>query len=146
MGKNDSEISWKYGVAWTSELETGNETIDFQHKQLFKLTSDIVEACMGGKDTSMLKEALDFLISYTVKHFADEEALQIKYSFPDYERHKKLHDDFKVTAVALIEEYNTGCSLENLNNKVDSVIIHWLVRHIKGEDVKMAVYIRKHGI
>ncbi|GHV35913.1 hemerythrin [Synergistales bacterium] len=145
METSNGKISWKYGLAWSQELETGNETIDSQHKQLFKLISDIVEACMNGKDADVPKKALDFLASYTVKHFADEEALQLQYGFPDYERHKKIHDDFKVTAAALVEEYNSELSLEKLNSKIHSVVIHWLTRHIKGEDAKIAAHIRKQA-
>jgi hemerythrin-like metal-binding protein len=133
---------WKYGVAWTPDLETGNEEIDTQHRQLFKLTSDLVDACTKGQSSTILGEALDFLASYTVKHFADEEALQLKYQYPEYENHKKLHDDFKKTAAALIAEYRATGSSADLSDKVYSVIIHWLVQHIKGEDSKIAAYIQ----
>jgi hemerythrin-like metal-binding protein len=147
-GENPEKVDtsgWKYGVAWTPDLETGNEEIDAQHRQLFKLTSDLVEACTRGQSSAVLGEALDFLASYTVKHFADEEALQLTYHYPGYESHKKLHDDFKETAAALIAEYKATGSSSDLSNKVYSVIVRWLVQHIKGEDSKIAVYIREHG-
>ncbi|MDR1204424.1 MAG: bacteriohemerythrin [Peptococcaceae bacterium] len=133
---------WKYGVAWSRELETGNEAIDAQHKELFRLTSDLADMCGKGQDSEALGKALDFLASYTVKHFADEESLQLKYRYPDYENHKKLHDDFKETATQLIAEYKASGSADELSNKVYSVIVHWLVRHIKGEDAKIAAHIR----
>ncbi|MDR1948145.1 MAG: hemerythrin family protein [Spirochaetaceae bacterium] len=144
-GAQTDVSGWKYGVAWTPELETGNEEIDAQHRQLFKLTSDLVDACTKGQSSAALGEALDFLASYTVKHFADEEALQLKYHYPEYDHHKKLHDDFKETAAALIGEYKATGSSVDLSNKVNSIIVHWLVQHIKGEDSKIAAYIRGHG-
>ncbi|MDR1931410.1 MAG: hemerythrin family protein [Spirochaetales bacterium] len=134
---------WKYGVAWNAELETGNEEIDTQHRQLFKLTSDLVDACTSGRGSSVLGEALDFLAAYTLKHFGDEEALQLKYHYPGYEEHKKLHDDFKQTALTLIAEYKESGSSADLSNKVYSVIVRWLVAHIKGEDSKIAAFIRE---
>jgi hemerythrin len=134
---------WKYGVAWNPELETGNEEIDTQHRRLFKLTSDLVDACIKGQGSAVLDEALNFLASYTVQHFADEEALQLKYHYPGYEAHKKLHDDFKETAAVLIAEYKAAGSSEDLSAKVYSVIVRWLVRHIKGEDSKIAAHIRE---
>jgi hemerythrin-like metal-binding protein len=134
---------WKYGIAWNEEYETGNEEIDAQHRQIFKLTSDLVDACSQGQSAAVLQEALDFLASYTVKHFADEEALQLKYHFPGYEEHKKLHEDFKKTVAALIQEHKEEGSSESLSRKVYSIIVHWLIRHIQGEDQKIAAHIRK---
>jgi hemerythrin-like metal-binding protein len=136
---------WKYGVAWSPELETGNEEIDSQHRQLFALTSNVVDACAKGRNAAVLEEALDFLASYTVKHFADEEALQLKCGCPEYENHKKLHDDFTKTIAALIAEHKTAGSSAGLSGKVYSVIVRWLVQHIKGEDAKIAAYIRKQA-
>ena len=134
---------WSHGIAWSTDLETGNDAIDSQHKQLFKLTSDLVEACENNKGHEILGDTLNFLASYTVQHFADEEALQLKYSFPAYEKHKGLHDDFKVKATELVQQYQQDSSSENLRMRVNSVIIRWLLQHIKGEDSKIAEHIRK---
>jgi hemerythrin-like metal-binding protein len=133
---------WEYGFAWSHELETGNAEIDAQHKELFRLTSDLVDACVNDHSPDVLGKALDFLASYTVRHFEDEERLQLEYGFPDYERHKKIHDDFKTTAGELIAEYKEVGSTDDLIHKVHSVIIRWLVQHIKGEDSKIAIHIR----
>jgi hemerythrin-like metal-binding protein len=136
---------WKYGLAWRAELETGNQVIDTQHKELFKLTSDLVDACAKGQKPAALEEALSFLTSYTIKHFTDEEALQLEYHYPAYEDHKKLHDDFKKTVAALIAEYKEKGSSLDLSDKVYSVIVRWLIQHITGEDSKIAAYIRAHA-
>jgi len=134
---------WSQGVAWSSDLETGYDAIDSQHKQLFKLTSDLVEACENKKSQEVLGDTLNFLASYTVKHFADEEALQLEHNFPAYEKHKKLHDDFKVKATELVQQYQQDSCSVNLRTQVNSVIVRWLVQHIKGEDLKVAEHIRK---
>ncbi|MDR0424020.1 MAG: bacteriohemerythrin [Clostridiales Family XIII bacterium] len=136
-------MAWAYGFAWSHELETGNAEIDAQHKELFRLTSDLVDACVNDHSPEVLGKALEFLASYTVRHFEDEERLQLEYGFPDYERHKKIHDDFKTTVGELIAEYKEVGSTDDLIHKVHSVIIHWLVQHIKGEDSKIAIHIRK---
>ena len=134
---------WSHGVAWSPDLETGNDVIDSQHKQLFKLTSDLVEACEQNKGREVLGEALNFLASYTIKHFTDEEALQLEHNFPDYERHKKLHDDFKAKAVDLINKYQEDGDSASLHLQVYSAIVRWLLQHIKGEDFKIVKHIRQ---
>jgi hemerythrin-like metal-binding protein len=140
----DEEENWKYGIAWSPDLATGNKEIDSQHKQIFRLTSNLAAACMGGQGQTMLGEALDFLASYTVRHFNDEEALQEKYNYPAYNEHKKMHDDFKVTVTALIADYKQNGSTGELLEKVNVIIVRWLVEHIKKEDFKVADYIRRH--
>jgi hemerythrin len=139
------DTTWKQGVAWMPELETGNAAIDSQHKQLFNLTSDLVNSCIDGKSADTLGKTLGFLVDYTVKHFADEEALQLEYDFPDYEHHKKLHDDFKVTVGQLVEKFESDGSSKELADDVNSIVVRWLVQHIKTEDSKIAAHIRKQN-
>jgi hemerythrin-like metal-binding protein len=141
---SDSSENWKYGIAWTTELETGNKTIDSQHKQIFRLTSSLAEACTRGQGAEVLGSALNFLVSYTIRHFADEEALQVQYGYPDLEAHKRFHEDFKKTIAALADRYKNSGSSEKLLEDVNSVLVHWLVQHIKQEDFKIAAYIRQH--
>ena len=134
---------WAYGIAWSSDIETGNDTIDSQHKQLFKLTSDIIEACESEKDRMEVGKILNFLASYTVKHFTEEEALQLEHKFPDYERHRKLHENFKFKIVELIHQYQTDSTSIDLCAQINHTVIRWLLQHIKGEDTKIAEHIRK---
>jgi hemerythrin-like metal-binding protein len=141
----DGSENWKYGIAWTPALETGNKEIDSQHKQIFRLTSSLAEACTRGQGAEALGGALDFLAAYTIRHFADEEALQIQYRDPDFEAHKKAHDEFRETIAALVERYKTSGSSEELLEDVNSILVHWLVQHIQQEDFKIAVYIRQHS-
>ena len=139
-GKNMKE--WAHGITWSTDLETGNNAIDSQHKELLKLTSGLVEACENNKGLEVLGRTLSFLASYTLKHFDDEEALQVRHNFPDYERHKKLHDDFKMQVVELIDQYKQDKNSESLRTKVNSVLVRWLLQHIRGEDFKIAEHIR----
>ncbi|WP_052299736.1 bacteriohemerythrin [Treponema primitia] len=134
---------WKNGIAWSQDLATGNAEIDSQHKQIFRLTSNLAEASKNGQDAKFLKETLEFLINYTVKHFSDEEALASRYSYPDYRDHKKLHDDFRITVTQLSAEYDTKGSSQELWDKVTTTVVHWVIQHIKQQDFKLAEFIRK---
>ena len=136
---------WTHGIAWSRDLETGNDEIDSQHKELFRLTSNLVEACENKRGHEVLEDTLNFLASYTVQHFADEEALQVKHKFPGYEDHKKLHEDFKAKVVELITQYHEDSESVDLHTQINSTIIRWLLTHIKKEDSKIAEHIRKTG-
>jgi len=130
------------GIAWSKDFELGCELVDDQHKRLFELVNNITSACNDGLGTKILNETLDFLVSYTVQHFIDEEALQIKYDFPDYERHKSLHEDFKQTVGEKVTEFKEKGSTKSLNDTVNKIIVRWLVNHILMEDMKIGVHIK----
>jgi len=135
--------NFKFGVAWNDSMKLGNEQVDNQHYQLFEMLSDLVGSCLDGSDITNLRKTLNFLVSYTVRHFVDEEALQVKYNFPDYKRHRQLHEDFKVTVGELVQRFEDSGSTENLSNDVNKIIVRWLINHINGEDKKIGAHIRE---
>ena len=133
----------RYGIAWDDRLKLGNEQVDMQHKRLFGLLSELVGQCVEGSNTEKLKETLDFLVDYTVHHFYDEESLQVQYGFPEYKRHKQLHEDFKMVVGGLVQRFTESGSLEELSNDVNKIIVRWLVGHIQQEDKKIGEHIRR---
>ena len=130
------------GLVWSKNYELGCEEVDSQHRRLFELVSELVIACTEGYDIEKLNETIDFLVSYTVMHFADEEAFQIKHNYPDYERHKQLHEDFKVTVGELVGEFKKDGSSEKLSSNVNKIVVLWLINHIQREDMKIGKHVR----
>ena len=130
------------GLAWKDSFALGNEQVDLQHKKLFELLSEIVNACIDGSDTGKLQATLDFLVNYTDRHFHFEEELQLRYNYPEYEKHKKLHDDFKITVGELVEKFHKNGSSTELSRDVNRTVVRWLINHIQGEDKKIGDYIR----
>jgi hemerythrin len=116
--------------------------IDAQHKELIQAVNNLLAACASGKGRASLNETLDFLLNYTVKHFSDEEKLQVQYHYPDYTNHKKLHDGFKVVVTNLSRQLKTEGPTIALVGKVNASIGDWLVSHIKREDKKVAAHLR----
>jgi len=133
----------RYGIAWTDKLRLGNDQVDAQHMRLIELLNELVTQCMEGSNTEHLKETLDFLVDYTVEHFYDEESLQVRYNFPEYTRHKQLHEDFKVVVSELVQRFVESGSSEDLSNDVNKIIVRWLVSHIQLEDKKIGQHIRR---
>ncbi|MDR0761231.1 MAG: hemerythrin family protein [Treponema sp.] len=130
---------------WDKSLETGNSQIDAQHQQLFVALNRLVHTYQEGKGKDELKKSLDFLTDYTIKHFFDEEQLQQHYKYPDFENHKKYHDDFKKVVRNFSVELILKGASDSLMQDVQATIGGWLVTHIKGQDAKVAAYIRSHS-
>ncbi len=128
--------------AWSADLETGNTAIDTQHKELIIAVNNLLDACASGKGREALKQTADFLYSYTAKHFADEEKLQLASKYPDYQNHKKEHEDFKKVVHEMVAQLNTEGPTVAMVGKVNKTIAGWLIRHIKQQDKKVAAHIR----
>jgi hemerythrin len=127
---------------WDSSLETGHVKIDNQHKQLIAALNNLIDAAKSGKGDAEIFKTLDFLTGYTIMHFSDEEKLQIKYDYPDYLVHKRIHEDFKKTVGDLTKKLRDEGPREELVNTVTDAVGAWLLNHIKGDDFRMAAFVK----
>jgi hemerythrin len=130
---------------WDASLETGHAKIDNQHKQLIAALNSIIEASQQGKGNEEIFKTLDFLTGYTVMHFATEEKLQVQYNYPDYLVHKRYHDEFKVTVGDLTKRVQRDGPTEEMIALVTTTVGNWLLNHIKGDDFRMAAFVKSKG-
>ena len=130
---------------WDASLETGHGKIDNQHKQLIMALNRIIEASQQGKGSEEIFKTLDFLTGYTIMHFSTEEKLQVEYDYPDYLVHKRYHDEFKVTVGDLTQKLIKEGPTEELIAEVADIIGKWLLNHIKGDDFRMAAFVKSKG-
>jgi len=133
------------GLQWNDWYLLGNEKIDIQHRELFDFANALIRSCDEGVDKEKLKETLLFLVNYAVLHFDDEEALQIECKYPEYKAHKKMHDDFKVVVLDLVNRFSESGSSVELGNDVKKIIIMWLINHIMQEDKKIGEYLESRN-
>ena len=131
-----------YGSAWSVDFELGHELVDAQHRRLFELINQLLKACTDGYDTKVLKVSIDYLVNYTVQHFRDEEALLLEVSFHGYERHKQLHEGFKVSIAEIVQKFDINDSTTELSKNLNRIFVRWLINHIQREDRKIIEHIR----
>lgn len=132
------------GIVFDKSLETGNELIDTEHKELIARVNKLTDACKAGKEKNIAVQTLDFLMDYTEYHFRDEETLQEENSYPLLDPHKVQHGKF-VTAVGELKEM-----LEEEEGPTDAFVAavkknveDWLVNHIQVWDKQVAQFIRE---
>ncbi|MEF9941654.1 MAG: hemerythrin family protein [Lachnospiraceae bacterium] len=127
---------------WSKDLETGNATIDGQHKELIQAINKLLDACSAGKGRAEVEQTSQFLLNYTSRHFADEEKLQIQSKYPDYPNHKRYHTEFVKVVQNITKELDKEGPTIVMVGKVNTAIAGWLLNHIKREDAKVAAHIR----
>lgn len=135
-------------MKWDDKYCLGVEQIDQQHKGLFTAVNrinKILEEKDFERNRRACLEAVKYLKSYTLQHFADEEAYQRKIKYAGYEKHKKLHEDF-ITAVL-----NSERDMEVNNYSIPSIrrftdlVTNWLINHIMSADQAIVRGTKKSG-
>lgn len=127
-------------IPWNKRYELGVESIDKQHKQLFATINKLLT--LGeeeGKKEWVCKEGVKYLKNHVAEHFQHEEGYMRSIDYPNFEVHKRLHDDFQnVTLPALETELvETNYSEEAMRHFL-GVSIGWLVAHTQTEDLAIA--------
>jgi hemerythrin len=98
----------------------------------------------GTVSTAVLTQKLNYLNDYTIQHFFDEEVIQRDTKYPDFENHKKVHDDFKATIRDLKVRLMIKGPSQELTNEVKHTVGDWLVNHIKVMDRKLGTYLKEN--
>lgn len=123
------------GIAWRDDLAIGVDQIDSQHKELMGRFDMLLTACREGKGGDELRHLVAFLNDYVVSHFRDEEALQRKVGFPDYESHRQEHAAFIVRLTELKQRIDEdGEVLVDHVLDTNKMLLDWLIKHISVRD------------
>lgn len=126
----------------TKDLETGNTTIDQEHRELFKAVNALMDACSTGKGRTAIEPTTKFLLDYVKKHFSHEEQLQEKYKYPNITAHKQFHAEYTRKLKEIIASIPaTGPSVAHLASLNQHIAL--LVSHIRMEDKKLGAFLNK---
>ena len=131
-------------MAWQTKYETGNAQIDDQHKEIFKLVSQIVDTNYTSADK--IKSAIDFLTNYAATHFEYEEKLMDESAYPMAHVHKKQHYDFVSAVEALVKRVSSESDDAKNRADIEIVALNWLADHVLGSDKVMADHYRKWAL
>ena len=78
-------------LMWKDEYKSGNLHIDSQHRHLFTLSNEILNAIITGQTDDNVFILANNLLNHTKNHFFDEEKFIGASDFPEFQRHCKIH-------------------------------------------------------
>jgi len=133
-------------MLWNKNLETGNQTVDDQHREIFKLVQKVLDADVFEDRKEKIETSLGFLSNYALEHFATEEKLMNESNYPDVTVHKGQHDKFVEEVVAFMKLFKTEGDSINISQSINGLVVTWLNEHIKGSDKEFADFYRNWGI
>jgi len=126
---------------WDKTFAVGQTLIDEQHRQLFAVLNNVVKAC-NSSNRGEFNDGISFLGKYVEKHFSDEEVIQKGCGFPEYQAHRKIHEDYKAAVKTLSAKWISWGPTEQSLAEIRESVGGWLINHIKGQDVRIGAYIR----
>lgn len=131
-------------MPWTPALSVGVGLIDDQHKTWFEKAEKLFEAGKNNQAKEYVGELLDFLDSYTKKHFADEEKYMLSIRYPGYEEQKKAHTAFIAELTKLRNNYKESGGNITVIINANHMVIEWLTKHISNMDKKIGDYAKQN--
>lgn len=130
-------------LIWKDDYSVGVPLFDEQHRTLFSLINDFVEALKRGEEAGQAGRTLQGLLDYTTTHFKAEEDLMLRHGYPDYGRHKEAHDRFAATVKGFASEARNG-TLDT--GRLGRLLMDWLVQHILHMDRAYTDFFRERGV
>ena len=123
-------------IKWNDRFNLGVHEIDKAHQKLFSIVNKLIAFAENpAKQQHACKEGIKYFKSYTVKHFAEEEAYMESIAYAGLSMHKSLHDNLRDKTLPALE-----AELEDQNYSLESVqhfigiCVGWLTGHIMVED------------
>jgi len=131
-------------INWDDSLSVKINSIDDQHKKLIAMINDFYDGISkrSGQE-SVLKLILE-MKNYTVVHFTNEEKIMRQVNYPDFDSHKKLHENFIAKVVELETKIKSGKLVISL--EINTFLKDWLKNHIMVIDKKYSDYFMRKGI
>ena len=129
-------------MMWKDSLKIGVSLIDSEHKELCDRIDQLFAACSKGQGKEEIIKTVEFLESYTIKHFSDEEQLQRKSAYPKVKEHKQMHEYFTGKIADLKRDImDNGASVATIS-QANYFLMDWLLNHIQKVDTELAQYIK----
>ena len=127
-------------LIWTDDLNTGIPVIDGQHRQIVSYINHLHDA-RESNDRKAIGDVINDMVDYTLSHFSFEEELMLEAGYPFAGPHKRVHDVFVKRVAEYQLRYKAG---EDISGELHSLLMRWLVGHIKNDDAAYAAAVIAH--
>lgn len=129
-------------LIWKPEYNIGNFKVDLEHRSLF----DLAKKALGirklnndEKEIEQLKAIIKSLYKYVAIHFKNEEEYMLKLKYPDFSRHKQIHNNLLTTLNEFIQTLN-DLDIDVIEQNLFVFIEDYFIDHIVNEDMEIGTW------
>lgn len=123
-------------IEWNQDLEIGIPFVDSDHRTLVKLLNQIQTCVSDNEEALTLGSVFNALDDYVGLHFQREEKLQELTGFPDFQAHKKEHDEFLSRLHGVRDRFKADPERVSMAD-VARLLGDWFANHIATQDVAL---------
>ncbi len=127
-------------VEWTSQMSVGSDVLDGHHKIIVDCLNRLGPLLGSHGHGDEIKAVVTMLEEFVLLHFSEEEQQIRAAGYPDWRRHKELHDQMYDIVFNLKSDIEHDRAPEA--EKLHELIYNWLVAHILGEDRNYVPYLQ----
>ncbi len=133
-------------IEWRSELNTGIDKVDEDHRQLITLTNRLINAIENDVPKSEILKIFDELEAYTVYHFEREESYMKDHTAlketAKYIKHHKAQHKYFIDELPKLREKLIATNERSVTYDTVEFLLHWLLDHIIKEDLRLRQFIQ----
>jgi hemerythrin len=127
-------------LEWTPALAVGVDTIDAQHRELFRRAEQLIAALRAG-DRGEVPLVLAYLEEYAVHHFGAEERLMREVGYPGLDEHVAAHQAFRADFAELVQRFERTGPTAYVALTVHNWLSDWLRKHLGGIDLELGKFL-----
>lgn len=127
-------------LKWTSDLNTGIDVIDSQHRRIVDYINALYDASQE-QNRDEISNVLEELVDYTLSHFAFEEQMQEEAGYPFVKAHQKVHQLFARRVGEFQERFAKG---EDISDQLLALLRTWLINHIRRDDADYVQVVKEN--
>ena len=97
-----------FEISWRPSFETGHPLIDSQHRRLFGLANEVINAVLTDRSKGTIEVMLDELVDHITDHFCAEEVVLAQSRYPLSQEHHEQHSSLLELTRGLRKKFNDG--------------------------------------
>jgi hemerythrin-like metal-binding protein len=121
-------------IVWRDSFDCGHPVIDAQHRRLFGIGNELIEAVLTDKPKLDLEMLLYEMVNDITDHFCAEELIMAKTLYPLSKQHQEQHHALLNKAKRLRDHYLAGKMVAR--ELVTFIAYDVITEHVLKEDVK----------
>lgn len=132
-------------IIWSDEYSVNINELDEQHKQLINIINRVYEASQSGAEKSVIRRIFVELAEYAAYHFKAEEKLLKSYGYPNFEQHRRQHQQLVVILLELQLRFRKG-TMTLSEDMLNFLKNDWLLKHIVASDKEYSSFLNSKGV
>ncbi|MEA2011484.1 MAG: hemerythrin domain-containing protein [Verrucomicrobiota bacterium] len=129
-------------LKWEKFNETGIKILDLQHELIYFNAIQILNS-YDNADKKELGNAFLSLQKSLLSHLFFEENIMLEYEYPDFEKHRKIHNMFREKFKILKAQYTITALSKEFLEGLDNLMQVFILYEMREADLQLVVFLKK---